>query len=75
MIYLSCVKYNSIPYSHNILPTTTYGTIQRPKLVIEDISFKVMTRYATQVPVPELDSSMPHRSRVRSWCLLHLASR
>ena len=27
MIYLGCIKYNSIPYSHNILPTTTYGTI------------------------------------------------
>ena len=31
-IYLGCIKYNSIPYSHSILPTTTDGTIQGPKL-------------------------------------------
>ena len=35
-IYLSCVKYNSIPYSRSILNTTTYGTIQGP--ILKDIS-------------------------------------
>ena len=35
-IYLSCVKYNSIPYSHSIVHTTTYGTIQGP--ILKDIS-------------------------------------
>jgi len=35
-IYLSCVKYNSIPYSRSISHTTTYGTIQGP--ILKDIS-------------------------------------
>ena len=34
-IHLGCIKYNSISYSHIILPTTTYGTIQGPKTTIQ----------------------------------------